>query len=88
MKKINGSTRNKCLNECGGAYIFNAKYFHTHDTPAGCIAAIYYRGILLQDTAKIHNMLMGTARTRICPKTPQIRCSLPRHTARIILIIS
>ena len=44
--------------------------------------------ILLQDTAKMHNMLMDTAKTRICPKTPQIRGSLPRHTAPIILIIS
>ena len=44
--------------------------------------------ILLQDTAKMHNMLMDTARTRICPKTPQIRGFLTRHTAPIILIIS
>ena len=36
----------------------------------------------------MHNMLMDTAKTRICSKTPQIRSSLPRHTAPIILIIS
>ena len=44
--------------------------------------------ILLQDTTKIHNMLMDIAKTRIYPKTPKIRVSLPRHTAPIILIIS
>jgi len=40
---------------------------------------VIIREILLQDTAKMHNMLMDTAKTRICPKTPQIRGSLPRH---------
>jgi len=49
---------------------------------------IWKREILLQDTPKMHNMLMDTVKTRIYPKTPQIRGSLPRHTAPIILIIS